>query len=109
MRFYQNIINISLGNGGVGFLLFGLLFFWVIVIGMDIVGSFIAMTWGAVYGAIFSHLSIETVDELIAEVDTNKDGVVDFVEYFQERDGTVPSGKLSQCASFLRRLKLSIS
>ena len=27
------------------------------------------------------HLSIETVDELIAEVDTNKDGVVDFGEF----------------------------
>ena len=44
MVFFQNIINISLGNGGVGFLLFGLLFFWVIVIGMDIVGSLITTT-----------------------------------------------------------------
>ena len=44
MRFYEKILNISLGNGGVGFLLFGLLFFWVIDIGMDIAGSFIAMT-----------------------------------------------------------------
>ena len=37
MRFFQKILNIGLGNGGVGFLLYGLLLFWVIVIGMDIV------------------------------------------------------------------------
>ena len=32
MRFFQNIINIGLGNGGVGFLLFGLLSGWILCI-----------------------------------------------------------------------------
>ena len=49
MWFFQNIINLDPRNGGVVFPFYGLLFLWLIVIGMDIVGSLIVTTYGAVY------------------------------------------------------------